>query len=1645
MTMFAVVKQNVLPVLAAAVSVAKPPAGTSRVSELQSTPKRDFHLRAILFSAGYVIAYVVLDRLALYFQTSPTVSSWYLPAGLTMALLLSAGVRAAPLAFVAIAVAERVDYHVPVGSWSLFPGSLAVVLGYFGAAALLLRPPAVDLGLRRLRDVARFVLVTLGAAAVVASLGSLTVLADGGIRRGDYGRAAFQWWLGDSAGIAGLSPFLLLFIAPRLRAWLAGSSLILERAGPAWEVPDPSELMEWVIQLASIAVAIWLAIIFKPVAVYHPLYTLFIPIIWIAARHGLRGAIVGSLALSAVALIAVHTANASYDIFPSLQMVILTVSVTGLFLGVAVGERKHAEQAWRESRESLHSESQLLESVLNSVGDAVVVVDAQGRYSHWNPAAERMLGLWAVDAWPLPEQQGLYLADGETPFPQEDLPWARAVRGESTDQVEILVRHGKRHQTIWTSVTGRPMLDRDGKVRGGVAVFRDITLRKRAEEEYRKAQERLKGVYSCSVDAMGYAALDGTLLDVNEAYVRLTGYSAEELIGRKKYQELTAPEYVAREAQLLDRVIRTGEPQEYDKEYVRKDGSRVPILVAVFAVKGKDGKPEGLGAVLKDITERKKADALRAGQNQVLEMIATSAPLKDMLGCLARVMEAQCQGMLCSVLLLDEDGEHLRHGAAPNLPGEFIRRIDGMKIGPEAGPCGTAAWRGEPVIVPDIPQDPRCADYLEFASRFGLRACWSTPIKSQNGEVLGTFAMYYREPRGPNASEIQLIEAATRLAGIGIERKRAEEALRHSEERFSKAFRANPAAVTISTLQDGRYLDVNAGFQKFSGYSREELIGRAASELIWPEKDHRTAFVERLQQDEAVHELEVRLRTKSGEDRDVLISAERIRLGGETCVLSITQDITERKRAEEALRRSEAELKEAQRVAQVGSWTWDIGSGVVTWSDELYRIAGRDPGQDLPRVENFSALYTPESWNRVQQAVEDTLQSGRPFDLEAERVRADGAKCWVQMRCTPVRDGAGRIIALRGTTQDITERKRTEEALRQSEERFSKAFRVSPAAMSISTLREGRYVDINESCTKILGFERDELTGKLAPDLIWERPQDRIAFVERVKRDKFVREMEAKLRTKSGNIRDTLLSAELIQIGGDECLLIITDDVTERKRTEETVRRLSLQKQLILDSAGEGIYGLNLQGRVMFINSAAARMLGWQPSELIGRIQHERIHHSRADGTPYPAKECPIYSSFWDGEVHCLDTEVFWRKDGTNFPVEYTSTPIFEDGVVVGAVVTFRDITERRQSEEALRNSEARFRQVFSDAPLPMWLWDMETRRFLEVNEAATTRYGYSRDEFLAMQVTDLLPPEEAERMRADYRQRKEGRYLVETRHRIKNGGFIDVHLTSDCMELAGRQVRLVVAQDISERKRAEEALQQRTMELERSNADLEQFAYVASHDLQEPLRMVASFTQLLADRYGSNLDDEAREFISFAVEGANRMQALIEGLLSFARVKTRAKELRPIDSGAALQRSLRSLRVALQESGAEVSSEPLPIVLADEPQIEQLFQNLIGNALKFRSQSTPPHVRVSAQPNGTECTFAVRDNGIGIDPRFNERIFAIFQRLHSRSEYPGTGIGLAICKKIVERHGGRIWVESEVGQGATFYFTLPIADRIEA
>jgi PAS domain S-box-containing protein len=392
--------------------------------------------------------------------------------------------------------------------------------------------------------------------------------------------------------------------------------------------------------------------------------------------------------------------------------------------------------------------------------------------------------------------------------------------------------------------------------------------------------------------------------------------------------------------------------------------------------------------------------------------------------------------------------------------------------------------------------------------------------------------------------------------------------------------------------------------------------------------------------------------------------------------------------------------------------------------------------------------------------------------------------------------------------------------------------------------------------------------------------------------------------------------------------------------------------------------------------------------------------------------------------------------------------------IVAGAARTVRRaVAARALAEKALQAGEERFRRetnasvaknraLLEAAPDALVVVNTAGEIVL-LNAQAEKQFGYRREELVGQAVITIIPEGFAERLIPDAtRTVAEALHQhigtgIELNARHKNGTDFPIEIMLSPLETPDGILVTAAIRDITARKKAEALLLDTIAELKRSNDELGQFAYIASHDLQEPLRMVASYTQLLARRYKGKLDSDADEFIAFAVDGVTRMQRLIQDLLAYSRVGSKAQDFLDISSEDALQQALINLRSAIAESGALVTHGPLPSVLADETQLIQLFQNLIGNAIKYQN-SKVPRVHISVAKNGGEkWIFSVKDNGLGIDPQYFESIFGMFQRLHKREEFAGSGFGLAICKKIVERHGGAISVESQPGHGSTFSFVL--------
>jgi two-component system sensor kinase FixL len=478
----------------------------------------------------------------------------------------------------------------------------------------------------------------------------------------------------------------------------------------------------------------------------------------------------------------------------------------------------------------------------------------------------------------------------------------------------------------------------------------------------------------------------------------------------------------------------------------------------------------------------------------------------------------------------------------------------------------------------------------------------------------------------------------------------------------------------------------------------------------------------------------------------------------------------------------------------------------------------------------------------------------------------------------------------------------------------------------------------------------------------------------------------------------------------------------------------------IIASATDAIVTIDARQRITLFNVAAEQMFRCPAAEAIGatldrfipqrfrEVHREHIEAFEQTGTTTRAM----------GHQRPLAA---LRADGTEFPIEATISQVSVQGETFFTAIV-RDITERRRAEEALRESEGRLRAIFETAVEAIITID-ESGTVTSFNPAATRIFGYDPGEVIGRNVNILMP--EPYRGEHDGYMRNYtstgvkkiigiGREVIGLR---KDGTQFPMDLAVSETVLADRRIFTGIVRDITERKRSEAELAKQAEDLARSNVELERFAYVASHDLQEPMRTVRSFGQLLQRRCAAQLSGDASEYLQFITDGVARMQTLINDLLTYSRVTSQGGAFAPADCNHILQMVIDNLRASIEASGAEVTAGPLPTVVGDATQLGQVFQNLIVNAIKFRDDP-PPRVRVSAAERPGEWVFSVTDNGIGIAPDYFERIFIIFQRLHTIEEYGGTGIGLAVCKKIVERHGGRIWVESKVGEGSTFYFSVP-------
>ena len=623
---------------------------------------------------------------------------------------------------------------------------------------------------------------------------------------------------------------------------------------------------------------------------------------------------------------------------------------------------------------------------------------------------------------------------------------------------------------------------------------------------------------------------------------------------------------------------------------------------------------------------------------------------------------------------------------------------------------------------------------------------------------------------------------------------------------------------------------------------------------------------------------------------------------------------------------------------------------------------------------------------------------------------------------------------------------------------------------------DGTITDVNAATAEVTGRSREELIGTDFSTYFTDPGRARAGY-EAAFRTGSVRDYELEIRHTSGRLTSVIYNATVYrdEAGGVAGVFAAARDITERKKAEQEWSRLAA----IVDSSDDAIIGKTLDGTIVSWNSGAEKIYGYADTEIVGRHISVLVPPDQVDEID------GILARIWDGNpVHHYET-VRIRKDGSPIQISLTLSPIRNrDGRVVGASTIARDITARKLAEEGVRRANEYNRSLI-EASLDPLVTISADGMISDVNEATVRVTGVPREELIGTNFSHYFtdPGRARAGHEAVFRDGSVTDYELEIRHRVGQVIPVLYNATVYRDETGGVAGVFAAARDMTEQKRAEAALRtaynelddrvkertadlveanrqleqeiaehratadqlrRKSEELARSNRELQQFAYIASHDLQEPLRAISGFTELLERRYRGQIDERADRYINFIIDGTDQMQQVIQDLLAYSRVQTKAHEFDLIDANRALEQALCNLQVSIRERGARVTVEgPLPEISADGIQLTQVFQNLIGNALKFQRPGATPEIRVSAVREGSDWAFSIADNGIGIDARHLDRIFMLFQRLHAKGDYEGTGIGLAICKRIVERHGGSIAVRSTPGAGSTFTFSIPTRKEV--
>ena len=759
-------------------------------------------------------------------------------------------------------------------------------------------------------------------------------------------------------------------------------------------------------------------------------------------------------------------------------------------------------------------------------------------------------------------------------------------------------------------------------------------------------------------------------------------------------------------------------------------------------------------------------------------------------------------------------------------------------------------------------------------------------------------------------------------------------------------------------------------------------------------------------------------------------------------------------------------------------------SGQIAWVTN----ANGEVVEDIPYFRHFTGLsyeqvkgsgwasaLHPDDVAKTFEVWNNAVSTRSSYETEYRVKRHDGVYRDLLAKGSPAFDKNGEIMEWVGICIDITERKQIEESIKNNEKRFRELIESLPQLFWTCRV-DGPCDYLSRQWLEYTGIPEEQQLGYGWLDQLHPRDRDKTVAVwmEKVKTGESF-DIEFRIRRNDGVYHWFKTRAVPMHDADGKIIKWFgsNTDFHEIKKAEEQLKNFSKELEQKVD---ERTKELQISKKKLDETSSIARVGGWEldlkKNEMYWSDLVKQIHEVDPDYHPtlqdrinfYVPEAVPLISKAMqnainDGEPFDIELQLFTARKNLKW-IRIVGKAYRENDEIVKIGGMFQDINERKLAEiESLRKSEQlqllsnELENIIDSIPGLVFYKDTKNR-YIRVNKYICDAHKMSKKQLEGLNLNDLYPREQAQAYYEDdlevIRSRQSKINIDEPwgNRWVSTSKIPYLNETGEVIGVIG------VSMDVTERKLDEEELKkhrdhleelvnERTRELDnaiiglkRSNQELEQFAYVASHDLQEPLRMVSSYTQLLERRYKDQLDQDAKDFIFYAVDGANRMQHLINDLLDYSRVTTRGKPFVKLDLSTVLGHAIANLQKKIQETGAMIVNDDLPFVYGDELQLVRVFQNLLDNALKFTG-TDPPRINITAKTIDDKIQISIADNGIGIDKIYTERVFTIFQRLHNKIEYPGTGIGLAICKRTVERHGGKIWFESEPGKGTTFCFTL--------